>query len=96
MVACVLLELIVPLHLPCALRVPVRLCACPLLCLTPVYSLLRYEEREAKPVWWRRFGWLAATDAELRDDPDALAGLSLCVRFRSSAWLPAREHGCAK
>jgi len=33
---------------------------------------LNFEQREARPVWWRRFAWLEASDKELLSDPDAL------------------------
>jgi hypothetical protein len=32
---------------------------------------LGFEQREARPIWWRRFAWLEATNAELLSDPDA-------------------------
>lgn len=33
---------------------------------------LSFEQREGRPVWWRRFAWLEASDKELFNDPDAL------------------------
>lgn len=45
---------------------------------------LRFEKREAKPIWWRRFAWLEATTEELYDDDIAWAKLRLdssCAPF---------------
>ena len=37
--------------------------------------LLEFHRREEKPWWWRYFERLDATDAQLYEDPDCLAGL---------------------
>jgi hypothetical protein len=36
-------------------------------------AALHYEKRELKPMWWRRFDWLQASDLELEADPDAMS-----------------------
>jgi hypothetical protein len=46
---------------------------------------LGFEQREARPIWWRRFAWLEATDAELRSDPDAFVRAMSTNNIREAA-----------
>ena len=39
--------------------------------------LLRFHERERKPVWWKLFDWNSKTVSELIDDKDCLGGAVL-------------------
>lgn len=64
-------------------------------------SLLFYHRRESKPQWWRFFELCDMTDAELEDQPDAIAGLQadhteapIAVKRSTQTWLafPAQEH----
>lgn len=48
-------------------------------------GLLSYHKREAKPMWWRRFSWLAAPTTDLIDEPATLGGGRTAPTKHSSA-----------
>lgn len=34
---------------------------------------VEYERRELKPMWWRKFAWMQASDLELESDTDVMS-----------------------
>ena len=49
-------------------------------------GMLRFNRREAKPQWWRRYEWMARPPAELVADPRTLGELHRTERepFKSA------------